>query len=160
MKRVSVLFLFLSICFLGKAQQPASVIPDFNFFKLDGTSFTNKNLEQGKKIFFVFFDPGCDHCQHAMKDINMHHTSLNKVAVYLISVDIKERINNFLAMYGKDLKNKKNVVVLQDLKNEFIQKFKPRKYPSMFLYSPEKKLLLYDDNEKNLAGFLKKINHR
>jgi len=160
MKRVSVLLLLLSIYFFGKAQQPAAMIPDFNFFKLDGTSFTNKNLEQGKKIFFVFFDPGCDHCQHAMNDISIHHNELNKVALYLISVDIKERINNFLATYGKNLRSKKNVIVLQDLKNEFIQKFKPRKYPSMFLYSSEKKLLLYDDNEKNLASFLKKINHK
>jgi thioredoxin-related protein len=145
------------ISFLVKAQQPAATIPDFNFFKLNGVSFTNRDLEQDRQLFFVFFDPGCDHCQHAMKDINQHYKEFNKTAVYLISVDIKERINSFLNTYGKDLQNKKNVTVLQDLKNEFILKFKPRKYPSMFLYSKEKKLILYDDNEKNLAAFLQKI---
>jgi len=37
-------------------------------------------------------------------------------------------------------------------------KFKPRKYPSIFLYSAKKELIMYDDNEQNLSRFSQKIN--
>jgi hypothetical protein len=48
--------------------------------------------------------------------------------------------------------------MLQDTKNEFITRFGPRKYPSMFLYAADKKLLGYDDNPANMARFSKQIN--
>ncbi len=57
--------------------------------------------------------------------------------------------------YGKQFLGKKNVAILQDLNNEFIIKFKPRKYPSLFLYSAKKQLLMYDDDEKKVTEFLK-----
>jgi hypothetical protein len=62
-----------------------------------------------------------------------------------------------MAKYGNNLYGSRNVTVLQDLKNEFLPKFRPRKYPSMYLYSSAKKLLLYDDEPKNIGNFLKKI---
>jgi hypothetical protein len=60
--------------------------------------------------------------------------------------------------YGSNLKAKKNVTILQDIRNEFIQKFGARKYPSLFLYSTKKELMLYEDNEQNLFRFIQKIN--
>ena len=157
MKRGLTLGLFLMTCFFATAQQPAATIPEFNFFKFNESSFTNKDLAQGRLLFFVFFDVTCEHCQHAMKEMNQHYNEYTRAAIYLITVDVKARVNSFLDTYAPNLKNNKNVTLLQDLKNEFILKFKPRKYPSMFLYSKEKKLMLYDDNEQNLAAFLQKI---
>ena len=154
---LNVLVLLILISTTSVAQKPAAIIPEFNFFKLDNTSFTNRNLEQGKQLFFVFFDTDCDHCQHAIKDINEHYTAFNKTAVYLITQDVKGKIDVFINKYGKNLKGKKNITILQDLKLEFITKFSPKKYPSMFLYSADKKLILYDDNEKNIPNFLQKI---
>ena len=157
MKRGLTLVLFLMIRFFTTAQQPAATIPDFNFFKFNESSFTNKDLAQDRLLFFVFFDVTCEHCQHAIKEMNEHYKEYTKSAIYLVTVDVKARVNPFLDTYAPNLKNNKNVTLLQDLKNEFILKFKPRKYPSMFLYSKEKKLMLYDDNEQNLSTFLQKI---
>ena len=61
-------------------------------------------------------------------------------------------------MFGKGLKGKKNVVLLQDNLNQFISSFKPQKYPSMFLYSAKKKLIDYEDNEETLFRFVNAIN--
>jgi hypothetical protein len=48
--------------------------------------------------------------------------------------------------------------MLQDTKNEFIVRFKPRKYPSMFLYSADKKLLDYEDNAESMFRFTNQLN--
>lgn len=142
----------------GSAQVPAAKVPEFNFFKLNKSSFTNKDLEAGKMLFFIFFDADCDHCQHAIQYIDQHNQEFNKTAVYLITLDSQEKIAAFMGKYAKNLKNKKNVTILQDPKYDFMLKFKPRKYPSIFLYSAKKELIMYDDNEQNLSRFSQKIN--
>lgn len=154
---VTTILICLFISVNVTAQTPAATVPDFTFFKFDNTAFTNKNLATGKKIFFVFFDTECEHCQHAIQYIKQHCKELSKAAVYLISIDSKEKVNSFLNKYGSSLTGNKYITFLQDTKNQFIVKFSPRKYPSLFLYSAQKKLLLYDDDEKNLDKFLTKI---
>jgi len=151
-----VLLLFFSLQI--SAQGPAETIPEFNFFKLNKTSFTNKNLESGQMLFFVFFDSDCDHCQHGMQYISQHYQEFKKTAIYLITLDTQEKIARFMSKYGSNLKDKKNVTILQDPQYEFMRKFRPRKYPAIFLYSAKKELILYDDNEQNLFRFSQQIN--
>lgn len=139
------------------AQNPALIVPSFNFSKLDKSPFTNNNLEQGKLLFFVFFDAECDHCQRAVSEINRLYPEFKKTAIYLITVDEQEKINRFMSKYGQNLKGKKNVTILQDAQNQFITKFRPRRYPSMFLYNQDKQLLLYEDNEQNMFRFINQI---
>ena len=155
---VKTILLLLLISADVSVQAQAETIPEFNFFELNENSFTNKNLASGKMLFFVYFDATCDHCQHAISYISQHIEEFSKAAVYLVTLDSKEKITQFMSKYGPNLKNKKNVTILQDRKYEFLPKFKPVKYPSLFLYSAQKKLLLYDDNEQNLSRFTKQIN--
>lgn len=155
---VGIFVLVFMISLRVSAQHAAETIPAFTFFKLNKSPFTNKNLEQGKDLFFIFFDAGCEHCQHAIQTLNQHYPELKNTAVYIITLDNQATLNNFMNTYGKTLYGKKNVIILQDLNNEFILKFGPRKYPSMFLYSPEKKLILYEDNEETMFRFFKQIN--
>lgn len=157
-KKVIAFFSFLMISFNICAQSPAETIPEFKFFKLNKSSFTNKDLEPNKFLFFCFFDISCDHCQHAIEKISQHYSEFNRTAIYLITLDNQEGIKNFLNKHGQNLPGKRNVTILQDLQYEFINKFKPKKYPSMFLYSQNKRLMLYDDNEENVFKFLKLIN--
>ena len=155
---LKAIVLLLMISANVSAQGPAATIPEFSFFKLNKSPFTNKDLVSGKMIFFVFFDTECDHCQHAIQYINQHAQDFKKTAIYLITLDSQEKITRFINKYGSNLKDKKNITLLQDLKYEFLRKFRPRKYPSMFLYSSKKELILYDDNEQNLFRFSQQIN--
>ena len=140
------------------AQRPAVTVPDFDFYKLDNQPFTKKDLAASKKLLFIFFDVTCDHCHRAIQQFNNRHTELKNTAVYLISLDTKPAITNFLNTNAKNLAKMKNVTILQDLKNQFITRFQPRKYPSVFLFSAQKKLIMYDDEEKNVPKFLQEIN--
>jgi len=139
------------------AQVPAQTIPEFNFFRLDKTSFTNKDLAKEKKLFFIFFDSDCEHCQRAVAQINQHYGEIKKTALYLITLDPQQKINLFMGKYGSQLKGGKNVTLLQDKQYQFITKFQPKRYPSMFLYSPEKKLLAYEDNEASVFRILNMV---
>ncbi len=157
LKRI-IIFLILFVAFETFAQSPAQTIPEFTFYKLDKTPFTNKNITSGKEVLFIFFDVTCDHCQHTIKTLSTRINECKKISIYLISLEDKTAINNFLNVYGKNLPGQTNVTILQDLKNQFITQFGPRKYPSVFLYSAQKKLLLYDDEDQYLEKFFKLIS--
>lgn len=148
----------LLISYTAAAQRAAETIPAFTFYKLDKSAFTINNLQPGKMSFFIFFDATCDHCQRAVQTLNKRYGELKNTNVYMVTLDNRETIDRFMNKYGQALNGKKNVTLLQDLHNEFISKFGPRKYPSIFLYSPAKKLMLYDDNEENMFRFFQQIS--
>jgi len=153
----AVLFL-LQIAGNVSGQIPAQTVPDFKFFRMNEDPFTNKDLPKGKMLFFVFFDSDCDHCQHAAKNIDKNYKFFNKTAACFISLDDHDKINRFMSSYCPHMKAQKNVILLQDKLNEFIPKFKPQRYPSMFLYSAEKKLIDYEDNQETVFRFVNTIN--
>ncbi len=157
MKWKLTVLVLLMISGSAVAQVPAATIPKFKFARQDKSYFTNKQLATGKKLFFIFFDTECDHCRHAINFLNSRHTELNNAAVYLLTLDDPAKTRAFLKQQAPNLVTKKNVTILRDHQNEFINKFKPRKYPSLFLYSADKKLILYEDDEKQLPVFLKHI---
>lgn len=140
------------------AQVPAKTLPEFEFSNLDNSSFTKQNIVRGSISFFMFFDPDCEHCQRAIKNIDSQYRSFQKVAVYLISQDNQEKMKDFLNRYTKHLKSQKNVVLLMDTKNQFIVKFMPRRYPAMFLYSTDNTLIDYEDNSETVFRLVHFIN--
>ena len=151
------LFSFLCLCFSVNlmAQTPVEKIPEFVFYRLNKSQFTKRDIQPGKKVFFVFFDSDCDHCQHAVNDINLHFKEFNKTEIYLVTLDKPEKIKAFMNRFGPGLFNKPNVTILQDLKNEFIVDFNPRKYPSMLLFAANGKLLMYQDEPENIYQIFK-----
>ena len=160
MKQVFGILSFVLVFSPGTfAQGPAKKIPEFSFSRLNKTAFTNKDLAQNKLLLFVFFDVECEHCQHAIKFIAEHYNGFSNTAIYLLTIDSQEKIAVFLNKFGNNLSSKKNVTILQDVNQEFINKFKPRKYPSIFLYSMTKDLLMYDDEEEHLPLFVQKIKN-
>jgi peroxiredoxin len=143
------------ISFAGHAQVPAQTVPDFTFFKLNKTPFETRDLSRGEKLLFIFFDTECEHCQRAVTYLGAHYGECKNAAIYLITLDGQEKIARFMTKYGVGLKDKKNVTLLQDKQYQFITRFQPRKYPSMFLYSPDKKLMAYEDNDESVFRILR-----
>ena len=114
-----IIFFLTLLSFETQAQTPAQTIPAFTFYKLDKTPFTNKNITSGKDVMFIFFDVTCDHCQHTIGTLSKRINECSKISIYLISLEDKTAINNFLNQYGKNLVNKSNVTVLMDIKDQF-----------------------------------------
>jgi hypothetical protein len=142
------------------AQNGAPSIPDFTLFRQDKSSFTQKDLAKDKLLFFLFFDVTCIHCQQAVLAINKKYSQMVNTNIHLVTLDPPAEVNAFLKKYGNNLIDKKNVMLFFDLRSEFITRFKPRKYPSIFLYSSNRNLIIYDDNPENLPKFFKEIKSR
>ena len=139
-------------------QPPAQTIPHFQFFTFNNKPFTDNDLPKAKTVFFMFFDSDCDHCQHAIKSIGENFQAFKKTSIFLVSIDDQNKINHFMDTYGSKLKGQKNVIILQDKLQQFIVKFNPVRYPSMLLYSSEKKLLDYEDNPESVFRLVNTIN--
>lgn len=158
MKRLSLLFL-LFITFLSLSNAQVKSIPDFSFARLDnGATFKAENVPAGKKSLFVFFDTECPHCMQAITEYNSKEKLLNNINIILITRDAKEDVQPFLKKYGPVLSVKKNTTILSDKNNQFIGKFLPRKFPSMFLFDTGRRLMIYSDEEKDIPVILQMIS--
>lgn len=155
MKNCFLSFLLLFSSYIVSAQQPVQQIPEFVFYRLDKKPFTKQNVSPQKKAFFIFFDSDCEHCQHAVHEINLQYKRFNKSEIYFVTLDDQRKINKFMTTYGPDLIGKRNVTILRDLRNEFIMDFNPRQYPSMLLFSVKGKLLTYQDDPNRLSEIFK-----
>src|ERR1700712_2326701 len=151
MKHSRLIFLMLIIFNRpSAAQTPAPVLPDFKFFTFGGQPTGQRDLVKEKINLFIFFDPDCDHCQRTVADINKNYKAFSKASLIFVSVEGWQKINQFAGLYAPVLQKQKNVRFLRDSLNQFITIFKPRRYPALFLYSADKKLLDYEDNENSL----------
>lgn len=145
-----VVGLLLSFVLKGQAQVPAQTIPVFSFLGAGKQTFTNKDLAQGRPLFFLFVDPDCEHCQRAVHSIGEQYAAFRNASVYVISLDSREKLSSFMDKYGGAWKAQKNMLLLQDNLNQFIVRFKPRRYPAMMLYSSKGQLIDYEDNPESV----------
>jgi hypothetical protein len=159
MKKTLLGILILAIStFKILGQIPAKTIPEFRLFKRTGKDFTKQDLPAGKMSFFFFFDPDCDHCQHAMTEFNKKYKSFSSTSVCLVSVDNWNKIDYFMKTYGTQVRQQKNVISLRDSLNQFITKFQPRRYPAMFLYSAHGNIMDYEDTPEAVFRFVRLID--
>lgn len=154
----AMLLLLLFFAGVTQAQKPASSVPLFTFYKLDGKPFGKANILPNKNSLFIFFDVGCDHCQRLMAEVNKKYNRFKKVQFYLISMYEPEQIKSFMTRYCPDMNGKANVLLLQDKNREFIPKFNPEKYPAVYVYSPAGKIIHYFSGEGKVDDLIAAAN--
>lgn len=132
------------------AQPPAKTVPSFRFTTHDHHIFANAELPKGQLLLFVFFDPDCEHCRHALRTMDQRPGAYQHAEVYLVSMAAWDKIDRFAATYAPHLMAQQHVLLLQDESSQYIVKFSPIRYPSLYLYSTDQSLLDYEDNENSL----------
>ncbi len=151
MKQLLIAFLLIG----GMASAQVKTMPDFKFVRMDnGAEYTPKNLTPGKRTFFIFFDTECPHCFRAITEYNKNHQTMNNVNIVIVTRDRKDIAIEFLKRVGPSLYAKKNAVAVLDVYNQFIGRFLPKKYPSMFLFGVNKQLIFYSDEESDIPTFI------
>ena len=157
MKKLLTAFLLIFFCFRAAAQGPAPVMPEFSFYRADGNPFTRMQVTPGKKSLVMFFDATCSHCQKTMQQLSGRYKELEKINIYLVSLDQHITMNYFMSRYGKNLTGKKNVLLLEDRDHVFIPLFSPSKYPALYLYSPQNKLLFYTSGDEKIQELFQAV---
>ena len=103
------IFLFVIICFLAykitsklnykkEVAERVKVIPDFSFYRLDGSKFSTKNLQK-KPSVFVYFNSECIYCKSETKKIQERLEDFKEVQLIFISFEKKEIIQQFAKDY-------------------------------------------------------------
>lgn len=160
MKRCIILLALVCLNIASGFSQ-ARQIPAFRFERLQSKStFTEKEITAGKKSLFIFFDISCLHCQEAIALFNKDASRLNSTSLYLVTLDAAEPALRFLSQHANNFYLNKNVTLLRDINNEFIARFQPFKYPSIFLYSKTQKLELYSYEPADVPKFIKLLDKK
>jgi peroxiredoxin len=159
MKRLFFALILCSLSITSFAQSPIVGIdmPKAVFYKADGKTFATDQIPKGTRSLLMLFDATCEHCQKVATEISKRSTELNNVNFYLISQDEYRSINYFMDHFGKPLKARKNVTVLQDKDRVFIPLFHPKQYPALYLYGKDKKLEFYSSDERDVSRFFSRI---
>jgi len=152
---ITSLLLFLGVS--TSAQTPAREIPGFTFFTVEGNPFFSKQIPKDRPSVFSFFDVTCTHCKTTMKTLGDRYADLQNVSLYLVTLDGRKEALDFVKRYAPQLVNKKNVTILIDLNKEFLPKFQPQQYPSVYVYNKYRRLELYEKDERKIPLIFEKI---
>lgn len=137
------------------AQAPKT-LPAFTFDEVyQAAKFNSDKLPKSGYIVLNFYDPGCGHCQKMGSGISQNLTKLKNVSFYFISMNDEAYVDGFINMHAKGLKNAANVKFLFDAGTQFIEKFKPSNYPSLYIYDAKTKMLVQHlDGEDDVKKLL------
>ena len=138
------------LCFLGyqvytkmqykeEVETALKTMPDFSFETLEGKTFTQNNLETDQPTVLIYFNSGCDYCQHEAQSIEQHIESFKDVQLVFVSYETKETIQQFSKTYK--LNNYDNIILLCDTRDDFATRFDATSIPYLLIYDKDKKLI-------------------
>lgn len=135
------------------------VMPEFTFYNMkDNQAITRMALTPQGNVVFIFFDPGCSHCQKEAQEMGKQADAFKDVSLYFISQQEPQLVRDFMNTYAKDLVAKVNPQVLIDSDYTFLPLFNPSQYPALYVYSQKRKLLAYLEGENPIERVIEAVH--
>jgi thiol-disulfide isomerase/thioredoxin len=159
-------FLILSLCvFNGIGQTETDppfkrfpTVPAFTLLTIDSTTITKDNLASNKPTVLMYFNPGCEHCQHQMEDMIAHKEALRDIQIVMATYAPLQELAEFITKYK--VAEFPNIQAGRDTKYMMQPFFKIGGLPYQALYDADGKLITtYEGNvkiETLLSSFKKK----
>ncbi|MES2850656.1 MAG: thioredoxin fold domain-containing protein [Bacteroidota bacterium] len=142
MKQLALSLILLSVfthCYSQKKDPSAAIlkniqqIPVFNIhIAPDSIAFTNDQLQKDKPFVLIFFNPDCDHCQKETKELLAYKEELKEIQIVMVSALPYKMIKDFYAEYN--IVSMPNIKMGQDATYALGTKYKPGKFPAIFVY--------------------------
>lgn len=111
-------------------------LPDFTFYKTDGTPVSSEELSPDNAVCLIYLDPDCHFCKKEVEDIIRHIDAFGQTRLLLISHVDSERLEQFIAEYRLD--EYEQITVLQDRDFRFADLFGNIVTPSVYIYGADK----------------------
>lgn len=139
----------------NKRTQEAEVneLPEMVITLLDNSRLDVKKLSSG--AILIFFQPECDHCQHAAKAISENLTALAKTELYFITSQPLEMSEKFSEEYK--LAGHSNIHFGLTTTEEILGNYGPIATPSAYIYSAGGRLIKSFNGEVKIEELLKYI---
>lgn len=150
---LALLFCSAVVAVQAQALKPGSTIPKALFYRSNGSAYSTEQIEKGKKTLLMFFDATCGHCQKVAATLSKRNKEFTEVNFLLVTQDEQRSIDYFMNNYGKPLLTMKNVTIVQDKDHVFIPLFHPKQYPALYLFGPDRKLIFFSSEDKDLPKF-------
>ena len=159
-------FFVFSICVFSSVAQTENdppykrfpTVPPFSLLAVDSTTITKENLASNKPTILMYFNPGCEHCQHQMEDIIAHKEALKDIQIVMATYAPLNEMAEFIDKYK--VAEFPNIKVGRDTKYMLQPFFKIGGLPYQALYDADSKLITtYEGNVKidtMLTAFKKK----
>lgn len=163
MTKIGCIAFFIALFNFCAAQQAPATMPSFSSIRnvYDSNLMLQNTLPSSGKIVFIFYDPGCGHCQELGAGISKNIDKLKEVSFFFISMNDKEYVDGYINMFAKGLKGKKNVSFWKDHGVEFIEKMMPENYPASYIYDARtKKIIKSFQGESDVTKILASIASR
>ena len=133
-------------------------VPPFSLLTVDSTLITKDNLVTNKPTIIMYFNPGCEHCQHQMEDMIAHKEALKDIQIVMATYAPLNELAEFIDKYK--VAEFPNIKTGRDTKYMLQPFFKIGGLPYQALYDADAKLITtYEGNVKidtMLSSFKKK----
>lgn len=126
-------------------------LPKLPLTTLDGTQLMANELEGGTVL--VLFQPDCDHCQREATQIRENIAAFDAYKIYFVSDANLPQLSQFAQTYK--LADQDNVYFAQTTLNDILNQVGPIEAPSLFVYSPEGRLVKSFIGETPIEEILK-----
>lgn len=147
MKKTVLTLIIICLALSGFAQIDSTkqyfkspYIPEFSIRKVpDSSIFTNKMLQKNKPVILMFFDPDCDHCQHATKNFTKEIKKFEDVQILMVTIYEMSKINKFRKDYK--LAQYSNITVTKDVTFDLAKYYQVSSLPDVYVYDKNGKLM-------------------
>jgi thioredoxin-related protein len=140
MKKSVFTLLGIFMVFSALAQSDTSLpyvknptIPAFNIIKLpDSTGFTNNDLQKKKPLILFFFNPDCEHCQDATKNMKAKIDRLKGAQIVMISMLDYKIVEKFYTTY--EIAEYPTITMAWASTGFFLSFYKIHSIPAIYVY--------------------------
>ena len=138
------------LCFLGykivtkinyksEVAEKLKTIPDFSFRTLENQPFTQDDLQKDTATAFIYFNSGCDYCQHEAKSIKKHIKEFTNTQLIFVSDESIDQIRDFAKQYK--LYTYDHITFLSDPRDDFTTRFDATSVPFILIYDKKQRLV-------------------